>query len=65
LPALLRTAARPHGDLLRAIAHGDETAALAAALASNDYPTDLTFAALCRSESRACCPGGRMSEEGR
>lgn len=48
----LRTAARLHGDLLRAISHGDEPAAVAAALALNDYLTDLTYAALGRPESR-------------
>jgi hypothetical protein len=47
----LRTAARLHGDLLRAIARVDEPAAVAA-LALNDYLTDLTYAALGRPESR-------------
>jgi DNA-binding GntR family transcriptional regulator len=42
----LRTAAELHGGLLRAIAHGDESAAVAAALKLNDYLTDLTYGAL-------------------
>ncbi|GAA3527484.1 GntR family transcriptional regulator [Amycolatopsis ultiminotia] len=42
----LRTAADLHGELLRGIGHGDESAGVAATLRLNDYLTDLTYAAL-------------------
>lgn len=44
----LRAGACLHGELLRGVAHGDEAAAVAAALKLNDYLTDLTYAALGR-----------------
>ncbi|MBB4686764.1 GntR family transcriptional regulator [Amycolatopsis jiangsuensis] len=42
----LRSAADLHGNLLRAIAHGDEAAAAAGTLKLNDYLTDITYTAL-------------------
>lgn len=49
----LRTAADLHGGLLRAIAHGDESAAVGAALRLNDHLTDLTYGALGRPGQRS------------
>lgn len=44
----LRIAADRHAGILRPVAHGDAAAAVDAALALNDYLTDLTYAALGR-----------------
>ncbi|KAA9156577.1 GntR family transcriptional regulator [Amycolatopsis acidicola] len=42
----LRAAADLHGDILRAICHGDETKASEASLKLNDYLTDFTYRTL-------------------
>ncbi|MGW0588154.1 FCD domain-containing protein [Streptosporangium sp. NPDC002607] len=42
----LRTASRLHGDILRAICHGDETEAVNASTRLNDYLVDFAYATL-------------------
>jgi hypothetical protein len=42
----LRIAADLHGSVLRAVAHGDESEAVAASHRLNDYLVDLTYRAL-------------------